>query len=326
MPLIKSFYAFQFPGQPEVLLRGGQAKAMNWGDMLECSQVLFASEFGASVLQATEGLEPCTWSDLQASLAMQPHGPLNPIDSFQWAQGIEQVQNSIQSGRIEKLVLARHRACLSDSEPDLLQWWKGLRSRHAPAFCYAYSDPVLGMWMGASPEHLLQWKDGLGTILSLAGTLREGQSWTEKEQLEQSVTSRFIEEVLQVEGLPFEVDSRREIAYGEIRHLRNEYRFDLPKEKLADLLLALNPTPAVAGYPQHESLRMLKQEFDFERGAYSGVLGYWNGSELQAWVQLRCARLFRNGHWLFAGAGINAGSVADMEWAETQAKMDSLGL
>jgi isochorismate synthase len=324
----ESLYLMQWPNRAEPLIRKGLARSMNWEGIFHQEEALFSSSFGASCLQvlcSSDGVSS-PWSWLEQRRSTLDWEPSDSIDLNRFAEQVDWVKMGIQRGDFEKLVLARCAPSERQEVPSLQQQWSRMREQHKESMSFAFFDPDLGLWMGSTPEHLLQWEKGQGRILAMAGTLKTGESWSAKEQLEQSVTGRFIQEILQSLGVDFAVDAVNEAQYGELRHLRNEYRFELPQSRLAELLERLNPTPAVAGYPQSAALRALEEHIPFERGAYAGVLGAWKDQCLQAWVQLRCARFSQKGTWLYAGAGINAGSDAQKEWDETQSKIQSIGL
>ena len=324
----ESLYVMQWPNRAEPLIRKGQTRPMNWAAMLQEKEALFVSSLGSHELQAlcSAPADEEPWDYLERKRAELAWEPLECADFALFSKQVEWVKKGISRGDFEKLVLARCAAAQPSSEPSLNQRWRAMRERHSQAMGFAYFQPDLGLWMGSTPEHLLQWENGEGRILAMAGTLKAGETWSSKEQLEQSVTGRFIEETLNRLGLGFQVDALQETQYGDLRHLRCEYRFNISLSRLPELLEWLNPTPAVAGYPQVEAMKALGNNISFDRGAYAGVLGAWKDQSLQAWVQLRCARLSQNGTWLYAGAGVNSGSDARKEWDETYSKMESLGL
>ena len=98
-----------------------------------------------------------------------------------------------------------------------------------------------------------------------------------------------------------------------------------PSPSALDLACALHPTPAVGGAPRDAALTMLRELETFDRGRYAGPVGWVDGRGDGAWgVALRCAEIADDRARLVAGAGIVAGSDADAEWAETQAKLEPM--
>jgi isochorismate synthase EntC len=92
-----------------------------------------------------------------------------------------------------------------------------------------------------------------------------------------------------------------------------------------ELALALHPTPAIAGTPTPEALALIGALETPSRGRYGGPVG-WVGADGDGEfaVALRCAELHGNRAVLYAGAGIVAGSTAEEEWQETEAKFEAM--
>jgi isochorismate synthase len=119
------------------------------------------------------------------------------------------------------------------------------------------------------------------------------------------------------------------ITAGNVQHLKSIFKLKLkPDElyvKLHKLLADINPTPAVCGLPQFESSLFIAENEKMERRFYSGFVGMqWPSNNLELFVNLRCAELFKNHALLFSGAGITINSDTDKEWIETQRKLDTI--
>lgn len=87
----------------------------------------------------------------------------------------------------------------------------------------------------------------------------------------------------------------------------------------------LHPTPAVCGQPTALARKLINLVEPFERGLFTGMVGWCDGEGNGEWaVTIRCG-LIRNNHiQLFAGAGIVEDSCPESEWAETQAKLQTM--
>ncbi|MFN7300859.1 MAG: chorismate-binding protein [Bacteroidota bacterium] len=236
---------------------------------------------------------------------------------------VEDAREAIRSGMLEKVVTARSLFRALPPRPDV--WY--------PAACQAYPDaavclidaPRSGLWLGASPEPLLHWKDGEGFTVALAGTRRsDGEAFSAKEREEQAYIGRFIEEVFQARGIAFERGPAEEIAQGSLRHIRTRYGFRCAYEQVWELVRSLHPTPAVGGYPRVAALQLLQRERT-ARSYYAGYFGRWTPDEISLWVNLRCGRMYRNGILQYAGTGITADSDPAAEWLETEMKLGVLG-
>lgn len=241
------------------------------------------------------------------------------------------IQRAIHLGEVQKVVATR---CLavekSLSATSIWNAFEALHEAYPSAFVFLLLHPRWGCWLGASPEILLESRDNEARTMSLAGTLTiEQGGWTEKEAKEQSVTSLFIQDVLNQQGITAAEESPvNELTMGNIKHLHSEWQFALhPSDTntVLELLEALHPTPAVGGYPKAPALSWLAKNESLQRALYTGYLGLMSSARVQLYVTLRCVQLFQNGYTLYAGCGVNEGSDPEAEWNETTAKMALLG-
>ena len=91
------------------------------------------------------------------------------------------------------------------------------------------------------------------------------------------------------------------------------------------MLDLLHPTSAVCGMPLEESKKFILANESHERSFYSGYLGPVNiQNETELFVNLRCAKVFKNKLRLFSGAGITDDSIPEKEWEETELKCNIL--
>jgi hypothetical protein len=108
---------------------------------------------------------------------------------------IDQATNLVSllhSTSLEKLVYSRIKSeKLSISGKTLFE---RLESAYPNAFVYYFKDPILGEWIGASPEVLIKGTDQSFESMSLAGTKKaEDESpWGAKEIEEQDFVSLFL--------------------------------------------------------------------------------------------------------------------------------------
>ncbi|MER8187935.1 isochorismate synthase [Kitasatospora sp. NPDC094015] len=94
-----------------------------------------------------------------------------------------------------------------------------------------------------------------------------------------------------------------------------------PATSALDLALALHPTPAVCGTPTDRARDLIGTLEPFDRGLYTGVVGWGDAAGDGEWVvTLRCAEAEGDRLRLYAGAGVVAASRPEHELAETGAK------
>jgi isochorismate synthase EntC len=98
-----------------------------------------------------------------------------------------------------------------------------------------------------------------------------------------------------------------------------------PEPSVLELVDALQPTPALGGFPRDEALAVIADLEPFERGPYGGPVGWVDGQGNGEWaVAIRCAEIDGRQARLLAGVGVVAGSDPDAELAETQAKFQAM--
>ena len=119
------------------------------------------------------------------------------------------------------------------------------------------------------------------------------------------------------------------VKVANVQHLGSQAEGHLsrPTPTVVELVRALQPTPAVGGYPRDAAIDLITAVEGFERGVYGGAVGWVDGSGNGAWaVSLRCAELSpdRRSARLVAGGGIVADSDPLSELAETQAKFQAM--
>ena len=89
-----------------------------------------------------------------------------------------------------------------------------------------------------------------------------------------------------------------------------------------DLLSSLHPTAAVAGTPTAEAIAVIERLEPFDRGRYSGPVGWVGADGDGEWaIALRCAQVSADGRvTAWAGAGIVVDSDPEHELVETRMK------
>ncbi len=247
------------------------------------------------------------------------------------AQGEEEYLSMIDlaikalDGPFTKVVLSRIKQVEVEESYALLRHFHVLCQRHPQALVYFFQDEVLGTWLGATPEVLLEVGEGRLRTYSLAGTINVDEEWGEKESNEQSIVTEYIIDQLSEYG-EVRIEDRNDLRAGSVKHLLNEITIhDFDATKTESVLHKLHPTPAVAGMPQRAALDLIERLEPHHRGLYTGVIGTYNpSSQTELFVNLRCAQ-FAGTHLLYyVGGGITRQSRPEDEWRETELKAKSV--
>ena len=192
-------------------------------------------------------------------------------------------------------------------------------------FCNCWHHPRLGLWMGATPELLLNIRGRQLKSVALAGTTAIGRDWDEKNKAEQQFVVDYIADVLSTNNIMPETSPTCEAVFGRLKHLRTDFAASLPDGTDVEAIIdVLNPTPALCGYPKKQALNDIASIESHQRLCYGGLVGVAHGDEFDAYVNIRCAQIGASQCKYFAGGGITADSRPEAEWAEAQAKRQQL--
>lgn len=234
---------------------------------------------------------------------------------------------AIARGPLQKVVLSRIKQVPLPADTHPATLFEKLCAAYPQAFVSLVNLPGLGIWLGASPELLLQNEDDMFETMSLAGTRTTAGSmapWTDKEIHEQLLVTDYIREKLREAGLQVEVAERETVQAGQVYHLRNLIRATGHASSFA-LVKTLHPTPAVCGLPADSARNYLLFHEAHQRSLYGGFLGPVDAQgHSQLYVNLRSMELHKGSASLYLGGGIVAGSVPAAEWQETEHKAATL--
>ncbi|SHJ69305.1 chorismate-binding protein [Pseudozobellia thermophila] len=252
--------------------------------------------------------------------------------------------SEIRSGVFDKVVLSRSFSMPTEAEP--LDLFKNLVEKYQNAFCYLWYHPKVGMWLGATPEILLNVRNRTFTTMSLAGTQvyrgDENPEWGEKELTEQKYVTDYILDALKGRVDDLKHARTETVRAGKLLHLRTKISGRLKDSNLAEILSALHPTPAVCGLPKESTRKFIVSHEDYPREFYTGYLGELNfqverkrnnrasNPEVQVYksisrqttlfVNLRCLKLEGSEIKIYVGGGVTKESDPEKEWEETVSK------
>lgn len=242
---------------------------------------------------------------------------------------VEKAITNIKNSDLQKVVLSR-KEIVALSDFDLLEIYKKLLKSYKNAFVSVWFHPKVGLWLGATPETLLQTDSNSFKTMSLAGTQvyqpNKKVVWQSKELEEQQLVTDFIEQQLRAISSNLKVDKTETIKAGNLLHLRTKVAGDLnQKSTLKALIRALHPTPAVCGLPRNKAKEFIFKNENYNRSFYTGFLGELNIEQKSSlFVNLRCMEIRQNNASIYVGGGITKDSNAEREWEETVSKSKTM--
>lgn len=236
----------------------------------------------------------------------------------------------IKKTGIKKIVISRKEE-LQLQEVDCCTIFLKLLATYSSAMVYLWYHPKVGIWIGATPESLLNLEGRSFSTMSLAATRPYKDTldvnWNSKEIEEQSLVTDFIKTALNEVSENYMVHPKETIRAGNVVHIKTLLTGEIKNEEkgLIDLIAMLHPTPAVCGMPRDSAMKFILSEEGYNRSYYTGFLGeVLKEGVTELYVNLRCMEIKGNTAIVYVGGGITAHSIPAEEWAETKLKTKTL--
>ena len=250
-----------------------------------------------------------------------------PVESTpfeDYSKEVGAIINLLKAGKGEKVVAAR--VLVKSGSMDVADKFYEFCQRFPDAFVFCFSTPATGCWIGASPELLLEGKEGNLISMALAGTRPAGSpgEWDAKNMEEQEIVTQFISDCFIKEKLIPDIGEKFTKVTGNIEHICTpiEAKVENSDFNLESLLKVLSPTPALCGSPRDFALTEIEKLEKFPRGCYGGFCGPFRSVvDFYFHVTLRCASVSEKRYCIYAGGGITAKSSVVSEWEETEMKI-----
>lgn len=252
-----------------------------------------------------------------------------------WGRMVWEALNTIGTGEAEKVVLARTLEVAPETPISPAQLaialWEENHNSHVFLF-----EPVSGRAIvGASPETVATPTSGVVRATAVAGSAPVGADSvatahlarrlfnSDKDRAEHDVVVRDMVARLSALGCRVKRDIEPHVlALARIQHLETKIAAEVPAGiDLLDIIGSLHPTPAVCGIPRSVALSVLEESELFDRGWYSGPVGWFDSMGRGIFAPALRSAVSDGARWrLFAGAGIVPGSDPAPEWEETELK------
>lgn len=242
----------------------------------------------------------------------------------------------MRAGEFDKVVLARTLELTAPRRPDLPAMLRRLARRDPAGYTFAVPTGPGRTLVGASPELLVARRGGRLVANPLAGSAPRSPDLAEdvrraaallespKDLHEHAVVVDAVRAALAPFCDGLDVPERPTLVRtAAMWHLSTTVtgRLADPGTTALDLASALHPTPAVCGTPTDVARAVIAGSEPFDRGAYTGMVGWQDADGEGEWVvTIRCAEAEGRSLRLFAGAGVVAASSPEAETAETGAK------
>ena len=236
---------------------------------------------------------------------------------------INKTIENIKSSELEKVVCSSEFNVKLNSESYIEHFKKLIQLNH-DAFCYLFYHPEIGVWIGASPEKLLNLNNHIVTTFALAATKKEmNQSWTDKEFREQKIVEEQIVADLKRGCNNIETGVLQTVKAGNVYHLKSVIKAQTKKSS-SFLIKLLHPTPAIAGTPKNKAIGYINKTENYNRLFYTGFMGLFEKQSCDIYVNIRCAKIVKDNLTIYVGGGITKESNASAEWNEIVNKSQTM--
>jgi menaquinone-specific isochorismate synthase len=261
------------------------------------------------------------------------------LDDSIWKARVASAVEKINSGALDKVVLARDLIAESDSPVSIRPIIHNLESKYPSTWVFTVAGLV-----GATPELLARLSKSLVTSRVLAGTIR----MTGDEEKDLALAGSLAKSSKDLEEHEYAVRSVADalapycsstnvpespfvLHLANVMHLATDVT-GVVNESAAPVdiftvISSLHPSAAVCGTPTDVARTLINELEAMNRSRYAGPVGWVDArGDGEMGIALRCGLISDDARSVrtFAGCGIVAGSVPEDELAESQAKLSPM--
>ena len=187
-----------------------------------------------------------------------------------------------------------------------------------------------------SPETFVRIKDGFiysypmkGTIDATLPHARERLMNDEKESAEHATITDLIRNDLsqiatEVTVLRYRYLEELTTHQGTLLQMSSEIRGRLPEDycsRLGELFFRMLPAGSITGAPKEKTVQIIREAETYQRGFYTGVMGYFDGTDLDSAVLIRFLEQDSGRMFYKSGGGITFKSDVKSEYEEMKQKV-----
>ena len=182
-----------------------------------------------------------------------------------------------------------------------------------------------------SPEPFIRIKDQIISSYPMKGTIRTSEPDASntilrdpKEAEEHLTIVDLIRNDLAMVANDIEVERYRYIeniqtAQADLLQVSSKVVGKISSEywpNLGDLLARVLPAGSISGAPKTKTLEIIQQAEQYERGYFTGIVGYFDGTAFDSGVMIRFVEQSDHGLIFKSGGGITVNSDCDKEYQE----------
>ena len=304
--------------------------------VLTIPEIVVAQKNGKSWITWIGNGQPELVTQIIAQVGLNLTWAQGALSHEEWSASVNASVSQIKEGKLEKVVLARDLIAHSDKEINPAALIQSLETEYPSTWLFLVDNLI-----GATPELLVRLSKSLVTSRVLAGTIRRtgdeerdfalagSLAKSSKDLEEHEYAVRSVAEALEPFASSTNVpDAPFVLHLPNVMHLATDVtgviNDSASKVDIFKLIAALHPSAAVCGTPTDVARDLITELESMNRARYAGPVGWIDAhGDGEMGIALRCGQIAedRRSIRLFAGCGIVAGSSAEQELAESQAKL-----
>ncbi|MBB4826085.1 menaquinone-specific isochorismate synthase [Sporosarcina luteola] len=255
-------------------------------------------------------------------------------DKERYLDAVAQVTKQIREGKAEKVVIARMIELGLREEVSATAVLHSITNEQQESYHFGLENQGT-LFFGATPERLIEIKNGQAYSACVAGSIRRGNTAVEDRLLGDELMRdrknreehQYVVDMISTVFHRLSEDvsipkTPRLMKIRDIQHLFTPVQGTVGSgTDIFGFIESLHPTPALGGVPTNVALEMIREEEGIDRGYYAAPIGWTDaGGNGEFAVAIRSALLSGNRAYLYAGGGIVADSDPHSEYAETWVK------
>ena len=304
--------------------------------VLTIPEIVVAQKNGKSWITWIGSGQPELVSQIINQVGLNLSWSQGALSDEEWRSAVNASVTKIKEGELEKVVLARDLIAHADKEINPAALIQSLETEYPSTWLFLVDNLI-----GATPELLVRLSKSLVTSRVLAGTIRRtgdeerdfalagSLAKSSKDLEEHEYAVRSVAEALEPFASSTNVpDAPFVLHLPNVMHLATDVtgviNDSATKVDIFKLISALHPSAAVCGTPTDVARDVITELESMNRARYAGPVGWIDAhGDGEMGIALRCGQIAedRRSIRLFAGCGIVAGSSAEQELAESQAKL-----
>ncbi|GGG87833.1 anthranilate synthase component I family protein [Paenibacillus radicis (ex Gao et al. 2016)] len=265
-------------------------------------------------------------------------GMTSPFSKAAYMAAVERIREYIAQGDVFQVNLSLRQSREVSASPEELYEW--LRIVNPSPYMGFLRTPDFQL-VSASPELLVEQRDGLLATRPIAGTRRRGKTEEEDRILADELLSNEKERAEHIMLVDLERNDLGRIAaygsvhveelmvierYSHVMHLVSQVEGKLAEGKDAyDVIAATFPGGTITGAPKIRTMEIIEELEPTRRGSYTGSLGWidYNG-DMEFNIIIRTMAVKDGLVHVQAGAGIVIDSDPEREYYESLSKAKAL--